>query len=90
MQSSLAPHRYVLTVLQRTPHDWASCHFAHPGEKAKRRNIRTHSYDCEMCPEIVKVRSVAALRVWTATLTANKPILAVFPRNQLVQGPLAS
>lgn len=44
----------ILPCSKRTPHDWASCNFAHPGEKAKRRNIRTHSYDCEMCPNIVK------------------------------------
>lgn len=37
-------------------HEWTTCPFAHPGEKAKRRDPRTHQYDCEMCPAVVKVR----------------------------------
>lgn len=40
--------------LQRFVHDWPSCPFAHPGEKAKRRDPRTHQYDCEMCPAVLK------------------------------------
>jgi hypothetical protein len=30
--------------------------FAHPGEKAKRRNIRTHYYSADMCAAVAKVR----------------------------------
>eukprot|EP00775_Hariotina_reticulata_P001297 gene1297-1638_t len=44
----------VLPCSKRSPHDWSQCPFSHPGEKAKRRNIRTHSYDCEICPEVAK------------------------------------
>lgn len=43
-----------LPVLQRFVHDWPSCPFAHPGEKAKRRDPRTHVYDCEMCPAVTR------------------------------------
>jgi hypothetical protein len=35
-------------------HDWTVCPFAHPGERAKRRDPRKYSYDCEMCPAIVR------------------------------------
>ncbi|WIA28395.1 hypothetical protein OEZ86_010941 [Tetradesmus obliquus] len=44
----------VLPCAKRTPHDWASCPFAHPGEKAKRRNIRTHYYSADMCVAVSK------------------------------------
>lgn len=40
--------------VQRFVHDWPSCPFAHPGEKAKRRDPRIHQYDCEMCPAVLK------------------------------------
>lgn len=45
---------HACLVVQRFVHDWPSCPFAHPGEKAKRRDPRTHQYDCEMCPAVVK------------------------------------
>lgn len=44
----------VLPCSKRFVHDWPSCPFAHPGEKAKRRDPRTHQYDCEMCPAVLK------------------------------------
>lgn len=44
----------VSAPAQRFVHDWPSCPFAHPGEKAKRRDPRTHQYDCEMCPAVLK------------------------------------
>eukprot|EP00798_Chlamydomonas_sp_ICE-L_P030735 gene30735-35770_t len=33
------------------PHDWTQCPFAHPGEKAKRRDITRYRYSGTACPE---------------------------------------
>ncbi|KAF8058893.1 zinc finger CCCH domain-containing protein 24 [Scenedesmus sp. PABB004] len=44
----------ILPCSKRYSHEWTTCPFAHPGEKAKRRDPRTHRYDCHMCPAIVK------------------------------------
>ncbi|GAB4815716.1 hypothetical protein N2152v2_002762 [Parachlorella kessleri] len=35
-------------------HDWTTCPFMHPGEKARRRNPRTHKYDGVPCPDFRK------------------------------------
>ncbi|XP_074583555.1 zinc finger CCCH domain-containing protein 33-like [Curcuma longa] len=35
-------------------HDWTECPFAHPGENARRRDPRKHSYSCVPCPEFRK------------------------------------
>lgn len=32
-------------------HDWTDCPFAHPGEKARRRDPRRHQYSAAVCPE---------------------------------------
>ncbi|KAE8075969.1 hypothetical protein FH972_014647 [Carpinus fangiana] len=32
-------------------HDWTDCPFAHPGEKARRRDPRTFHYSGQVCPE---------------------------------------
>ncbi|KAJ4878795.1 Zinc finger CCCH domain-containing protein 2 [Raphanus sativus] len=32
-------------------HDWTDCPFAHPGEKARRRDPRRYQYSAEVCPE---------------------------------------
>ncbi len=37
------------------PHDWTQCPFAHPGEKAKRRDPRRFTYSGSACPEFRKV-----------------------------------
>lgn len=36
------------------PHDWTQCPFAHPGEKAKRRDPRRFTYSGSACPEFRK------------------------------------
>ena len=36
-------------------HDWTECPFAHPGEKAKRRDPRKHLYASAACPDFRKV-----------------------------------
>ncbi|WIA19314.1 hypothetical protein OEZ85_003947 [Tetradesmus obliquus] len=46
--------RKIIACSKRYSHEWTTCPFAHPGEKAKRRDPRTHQYDCEMCPTVVK------------------------------------
>lgn len=35
-------------------HDWTDCPFAHPGEKARRRDPTKHSYSGSICPEFRK------------------------------------
>ncbi|QDZ19593.1 zinc finger CCCH domain-containing protein [Chloropicon primus] len=35
-------------------HDWTQCPFAHPGEKARRRDPRKYSYSAEPCPDYRK------------------------------------
>lgn len=35
-------------------HDWTECPFAHPGEKARRRDPRKHHYSGTSCPEFRK------------------------------------
>uniref|UniRef100_A0A7N0V8B5 C3H1-type domain-containing protein n=1 Tax=Kalanchoe fedtschenkoi TaxID=63787 RepID=A0A7N0V8B5_KALFE len=35
-------------------HDWTECPFAHPGEKARRRDPRKYSYSGTACPEFRK------------------------------------
>ncbi|PON76651.1 Zinc finger, CCCH-type [Parasponia andersonii] len=35
-------------------HDWTECPFAHPGEKARRRDPRKHNYSGTACPEFRK------------------------------------
>ena len=35
-------------------HDWTECPFAHPGEKAKRRDPRAHRYSGTACPDYRK------------------------------------
>ncbi|XP_073051442.1 zinc finger CCCH domain-containing protein 20-like [Primulina eburnea] len=35
-------------------HDWTACPFAHPGEKARRRDLRKFHYSSAACPEFRK------------------------------------
>lgn len=35
-------------------HDWTECPYAHPGEKARRRDPRRHQYSAAACPEFKK------------------------------------
>lgn len=46
----------VLPCSIRHVHDWSSCNFTHPGEKARRRDPQTHSYTGIACPDMKKVR----------------------------------
>lgn len=41
------------------PHDWTLCPFAHPGEKAKRRDPRKYSYSGTACAEYRKTGQCA-------------------------------
>eukprot|EP00878_Enallax_costatus_P001111 GHUV01001248.1.p1 GENE.GHUV01001248.1~~GHUV01001248.1.p1 ORF type:complete len:403 (+),score=118.33 GHUV01001248.1:186-1394(+) len=40
----------VLPCSKRFPHNWQTCPFAHPGEKARRRCVRTYGYSAVPCP----------------------------------------
>jgi len=44
----------VLPCSKRYVHDWTICPFAHPGEKARRRDPRLYSYTGVACPEMKK------------------------------------
>jgi hypothetical protein len=39
-----------LTALQTEAHDTDKCPYAHPGEKAVRRDVRVYKYSPEACP----------------------------------------
>lgn len=45
-------HLKVVPCNKRYCHDWTSCPFAHPGEKAKRRDPRKFRYTGIVCPEM--------------------------------------
>ena len=49
------PLMQVLPCSKRFCHDWTVCPYAHPGEKAKRRDPRVHSYTGIACPNMKKV-----------------------------------
>lgn len=42
----------VLPCAKRQVHDWTTCCFAHPGEKARRRDPRVYKYLAIPCPEV--------------------------------------
>lgn len=53
--SSRPCHRHPQSRCPKAkPHDWTQCPFAHPGEKAKRRDPRRFSYSGSACPEFRK------------------------------------
>ena len=35
-------------------HEWTECPYAHPGEKAKRRDPKQFAYSCSACPDFRK------------------------------------
>ncbi|KAI8467983.1 MAG: hypothetical protein J3K34DRAFT_369935 [Monoraphidium minutum] len=44
-------HFKVKRCPRQKAHDWTQCPFAHPGEKAKRRDPRRYRYSGTACPE---------------------------------------
>ncbi len=53
----------VLPCSKRYCHDWTTCPFSHPGEKARRRDPRTQPHTGIACPDMKKARSPAAGRL---------------------------
>ncbi|EFN55206.1 hypothetical protein CHLNCDRAFT_134430 [Chlorella variabilis] len=47
----------VLPCSKRFVHDWTECPFAHPQEKARRRDPRVHNYTGIACPSMKKASS---------------------------------
>lgn len=49
--------------------DWTQCPFAHPSEKAKRRDPRRYEYSGTACPDFRKARTQRCLRnrLWRQT-----------------------
>lgn len=45
----------VVPCAKRFVHDWTECPFAHPQEKARRRDPKVHSYTGIACPSMKKV-----------------------------------
>lgn len=54
------------------------------GEKAKRRDPRTHQYDCEMCPTVAKVGAMRQI------LLSFQPLLCVWAGKCHVCSPASS
>lgn len=52
-------------------HDWTECPYAHPGEKARRRDPRKYNYCSATCPDFRKARLLAISR------TSNSVSLAM-------------
>lgn len=50
----------LLLVLQKQAHNWVECFCAHPGEKARRRDLRIHQYAAVMCSDMLHTGSCAA------------------------------
>ena len=48
----------VVPCAKRFVHDWTECPFAHPQEKARRRDPKVHTYTGIACPSMKKVRSL--------------------------------
>ncbi|BDA43912.1 probable zinc finger CCCH domain-containing protein 54 at N-terminal half [Coccomyxa sp. Obi] len=44
----------VIPCNKTVPHEWSVCPFAHQGEKAVRRDLRTHYYTGVVCPDMKK------------------------------------
>ncbi len=53
----------VLPCSKRSCHDWQQCPYAHPGEKAKRRDPRVHTYTGIACPNMKQASSNIPLRI---------------------------
>ena len=51
----LAAAPQVVPCCKRFVHDWSDCPFSHPGEKARRRDPKTHHYTGIACPDMKKV-----------------------------------
>ena len=71
----------MLPCSKRFCHDWTVCPYAHPGEKAKRRDPRVHSYTGIACPNMKKVQPpsgfhTTALALKTAVLPCEMSVFA--------------
>lgn len=52
----------MLPCSKRYVHDWTTCPFAHPQEKARRRDPRIYNYTGIACPNMKKARPVGVQR----------------------------
>jgi hypothetical protein len=68
------PTPQILPCSRRYAHDWTSCPFFHPGEKAQRRCPRAYPYVAIPCPDLKKARAVIAARGMAATREAAAPM----------------
>jgi hypothetical protein len=53
--ASLSWPLQIQPCAKRFVHDWVTCPFSHPGEKAKRRDPRYFVYTGIACPSMKKV-----------------------------------
>lgn len=60
-----SPYVQVLPCSKRYVHDWTVCPFAHPGEKAKRRDPRVFTYTGVACPDMKKASLGGRNPTWT-------------------------
>lgn len=61
------------------PHDWTQCPFAHPGEKAKRRDPRKYRYSGTACPEFRRVGGPRPVVLLPAPALPRPPLLLSAP-----------
>jgi len=59
IQFPFFPFLQVVPCSKRFVHDWTECPFAHPHEKARRRDPKIHSYTGIACPSMKKEGSCA-------------------------------
>ncbi len=45
----------IVQCTKTTSHEWSNCPFAHPGERAARRDPRIYLYTGIVCPDMKKV-----------------------------------
>ncbi|WIA12183.1 hypothetical protein OEZ85_012254 [Tetradesmus obliquus] len=49
----------IVPCSRRVQHDWTACFFLHKGERARRRDLRTHQYAAVMCCDMLHKGSCA-------------------------------
>jgi hypothetical protein len=69
-------------------HDWTACFFLHKGERARRRDLRTHKYAAVMCCDMLQ--KVRQLIISTHTNSSNirKTMLSEVEPEPLVTQPV--
>jgi hypothetical protein len=68
---------------KRYPHDWSSCTYYHPREKARRRDPRKHQYTGIACPSMRQARGAAVAPACSGAFAEERlqpPVAQALPR----------